>query len=105
MTDVTDMNVSNAFDRSINMSVNELMISHASLGLFGNESTAEQEMINNIETPQVQTQTYNQSVTIDKMKGPISVALRQLLTGVQVRSKPDAPKVVVSDKYLGYYKM
>jgi hypothetical protein len=112
-----NMNVSIDNGQTIDLSVNESMISTASSGLFGDESGMEAEIINNMvipPTPQIvqrQPQSnirINQSVIVDRSYNPNedeshSIALRQQTMEVRVRYQSDVPRVHNPNNFVGYY--
>jgi hypothetical protein len=112
-----NMNVSMDNGPTIDLSVNESMISTASSGLFGDDAGMEDEIINNMvlpPTPQVVHQQsvsnvrINQSTIVDRNYNPnedesYSIALRQQMMEVRVRYHSDIPRVRDANQNLGYY--
>jgi hypothetical protein len=112
-----NMNVSIDNGRTIDLSVNESMISTASSGLFGDESGMEAEIINNMvipPTPQIVHRQpvpnirINQSVIVDRSYNPNedeahSIALRQQTMEVRVRYQSDEPRIHNPNQLIGYY--
>jgi hypothetical protein len=113
-----NMNVSMDNGPTIDLSVNESMISTASSGLFGDKSGMDNEIINNMvlpPTPQAMVQQQpmsnvriNQSDIIDRNYNPNedeshSIALRQQMMEVRVRYQSDIPQVSEPSRYVGYY--
>jgi hypothetical protein len=118
LTNDTSMNVSTDNGPTIDLSVNESMISTASSGLFGDESGMEDEMINNMVLPTTPPGTINhqvipnnrinQSIIVDRNYNPNedeshSIALRQQTMEVRVRYQPDPARVSVPNSFVGYY--
>jgi hypothetical protein len=116
VTNEINMNISVDNAPTIDLSVNESMISTASSGLFGDESVMEAEAINNIALPPTTQHNrhphpnnrINQAVIVDRNYNPNedethSIALRQQMMEVRVRYQPDAPTVSCPYRYIGYY--